>query len=217
MSEKVGLGLAASSKQTFESFFVGENASVLAQVTNSERVWLFGESGVGKSHVLRALGQERQDSQFVVGDLSDRQTLCTSGTTLIDDIDELIGGEDFEYALFAAYEATDFSNASWIVAAMRPPQSQDFLYPDLASRMLMFDCLELKAVGAEDRLKLLEFWARDRSLQISQEVIQFLLDRIPRTQRDLWNSLNRIDRVALLENREVTIPLVRKALEFDSK
>ena len=215
MNEKVGLGLSTRSETTFQNFFIGENALTLERVKKSERVWVSGDSGVGKSHLLKASAHLRKDVLLLAGKTPEITQTQEHRVILIDDIDRLVGNEQNEFALFAAYEATNFSKQRWAVTASRPPQSLSFVFEDLASRMQLFECIELLPVPSESRSELLKFWAVDRDLTISDDVIQFLLDRIPRTQQSMWESLGKIDRAALLGNREVTIPLVKEVMGFD--
>ena len=214
MNDKVGLGLSTASDATFETFFVGENEHTLRRAHDAERVWLYGERAVGKTHVLHAFQAESDDTRLI-----DETPLTfaddATALLLIDDIDAMCGNEENEYALFAAYEATDFGRSRWVVAAEKLPSEVSFLYRDLASRMAMFEQLELLPVPESSRGELLKFWAKDREISLADEVIAFLLDRIPRTQESLWLTLQKLDHDAILESRELTIPFVRHVLGFD--
>lgn len=215
MNEKVGLGLSTRSATTFQNFFIGENAPTLERLNKSERVWVSGDHGVGKSHVLKASAHQCDDVLLLSGKTPEISETQEHQVILIDDIDCLVGNEQNEFALFAAYEATNFSKQRWAVTASKPPKSLSFIFADLASRMQLFECIELLPVPAESRTELLKFWAVDRDLTISDDVIRFLLDRIPRTQQSMWEALGNIDRAALLGNREVTIPLVKEVMGFN--
>lgn len=215
MNEKVGLGLTTASEASFDTFFVGENELGLERVRQGEHVWLFGAAATGKTHVMRSLEKETVDSQY----LNTRSPSLAEGKSasllLIDDIDQLCGNEENEYALFAAYEATDFTNTRWVVSARKAPNEVSFLYRDLASRMGLFERVELLPVPESARASLLKFWANDRAIGISDDVIRFLLDRIPRTQESLWDTLQELDRTSMMENRSLTIPFVREVMGFD--
>ncbi|MCY4094602.1 MAG: DnaA/Hda family protein [Gammaproteobacteria bacterium] len=215
MNEKVGLGLTTASEASFETFFVGENELALNRVCQGERVWLFGERATGKSHILRSLEKETSCARYVAKQPPDLDEVLVSPLLLIDDIDQLCGDEENEYALFAVYEATDFAKTRWVVSAHSAPHEVSFRYRDLASRMSLFERVELLPVPESARASLLKFWANDRAFGISDEVIQFLLDRIPRTQASLWDTLQKLDRSSLLENRTLTIPFVREVMGFD--
>ena len=217
MTEKVGLGLTTASEASFNTFFVGENEIALERVRQGERVWLFGEAATGKTHILRALVKEIANARYFNEDVPNLNEDLSSPLLLIDDINELCGTEESEYALFAAYEATDFSKTRWVVTAKGAPNEVAFLYRDLASRMRLFEQVELRPVPESARANLLKFWANDRAIGISDEVIQFLLDRIPRTQESLWDTLQKLDRTSMLENRTLTIPFVREVMSFETR
>lgn len=214
MIDKVGLGLTTASEASFDTFFVGENELALDRVKQGDRVWLFGERATGKSHVLRSLARETADARYITEHPPNLDEDTAARLLLIDDIDGLCGNEENEYGLFAAYEATDFGKTRWVVSAQSAPNHVSFLYRDLASRMSFFEAVELRPVPDSDRGSLLKFWANDRAIGISDEVIQFLLDRIPRTQESLWDTLQKLDRMSMLEDRTLTIPFVRKVMGF---
>lgn len=215
MNERVGLGLSTASDATFASFFVGVNEQTLQRIQHGDRIWLHGDRAVGKTHVLQSLARECASSQLLECKLPDLDSDLTEELLLIDDFDALCNNEENEYALFAAYEATDFTVARWVVSARRVPQEISFLYRDLASRMALFERVELLPVPDAHRGELLKFWANDRAIGISDEVVTYLLDRIPRTQEHLWDTLQTLERATLIDARPLTIPFVRQALGFD--
>ena len=215
MNDRVGLGLTTASEASFDTFFVGENEFTLDRVRQGERVWLFGEAATGKTHVLRSLAGEVEDARYISEHPPNLNEDLAKSLLLIDDIDLLCGNEEDEYALFAAYEATDFANTRWVVSASNAPHEVPFLYRDLASRMSLFERVELLPVPESARARLLKFWANDRAIGISDDVIHFLLDRIPRTQQSLWDTLQKLDRKSMLENRQLTIPFVREVMGFE--
>ena len=215
LNDKVGLGLTTASEASFDTFFIGENELALERVRQGERVWLYGEAATGKTHILHSLVRETVDARYTTERPPNLDEDVRSPLLLIDDIDRLCGDEENEYALFAAYEATDFTKTRWVVSAQSAPNEVSFLYRDLASRMSLFERVELQPVPESARGNLLKFWANDRAFGISDEVIQFLLDRTPRTQESLWDTLKKLDRASLLENRTLTIPFVREVMGFD--
>ena len=215
MSEKIGLGLTTASDASFSTFFVGENERTLERIRHGERIWLFGPPATGKTHVLRSLERESADARYMTSQAPSLDNETSNSLLLIDDIDQMFSNEAYEYALFAAYEATDFERSRWVVSASVPVRAVNCLFRDLASRMNFFEQVELRPVPESEWGRLLSFWAEDRAISISSEVVQYLLDRIPRTQERLWSSLQMLERATLLENRTLTIPFVREVLDFD--
>ena len=90
-------------------------------------MWLFGEHATGKSHVLRALARETVASRYIKEHPPSLDEDVVAPLLLIDDIDLLCGDEESEYALFAAYEATDFTKTRWVVSAHSAPNEVSFL------------------------------------------------------------------------------------------
>ena len=216
MNRSVGLGLSTESPPSFESFFVGENEHALQRVREGSRIWLFGEAAVGKTHLIQSLARVQPDAlQLTLGDGRDRSE-ALAPLVLVDDIDTWRAFEAHEYALFEAFESTDFKQTRWVVAARDHPASVKFEFPDLVSRTSLFETIEVRAVPQQQRAALLEFWAKDRSIVLKEGAIRYLLDRIPRTQQHLWETLLRLDEASVLRDRELSIPFIREVLDSAS-
>lgn len=214
MSERAGLGLSTASPCTFETFFVGDNKHAIARSRKGRRVWLFGERATGKTHILQSLATQEPRALAVSAENIKQLPAVSVPLVLVDDIESLLGEEALEYSLFEALESTDFGKTRWVVAAQQHTTAIPCVFTDLASRLSAFECTELMPVPQSRREELLNFWAADRSISLGIGAVKYLLDRVPRTQQDLWDTLIRLDTAAVLKERELSIPFIREVLEI---
>ena len=212
MVERVGLGLTTASEPTFASFFVSRNQQAIDLACSGKRVWLWGAADVGKTHILKALQHECTLARFVEETDLVSTPVESTNLLLIDQMDQRVGSRDQEYALFEAFEATDFDTTRWVIAGRTLPTELNFHMSDLGSRMRQFESIQVLDVSESERDELLHFWAKDRQLRLPEETIRFLLPRIGRSQGALWQTLQRLDEAATNESSELTIPFVRSVL-----
>ncbi|MGA8005383.1 MAG: DnaA/Hda family protein, partial [Burkholderiales bacterium] len=102
-----------------------------------------------------------------------------------------------------------------VLAAGDAPPGQLALRDDLRSRLGWGLVYQLKALTDEDKARHLRAEAERRGLRISDEVIRYLLSRLPRDLPSLNAALELLDRYSLAHQRHITLPLVREALRAD--
>jgi DnaA family protein len=100
-----------------------------------------------------------------------------------------------------------------VLAAGGKPPAQLRLREDLRTRLASGLVYQLKPPGDEEKAFYLRGEAARRSLRLSDEVVAYLLTRLPRDLASLNAVLESLDRYSLQTKRPVTLPLVRQALE----
>lgn len=192
------LEISSPAEPDFANFVAGPNAEALARVRElahgalAERIiYLWGERGCGRSHLLRAAA--RTNPQLVVAD--DVQALDAEA----------------EQALFVAInEARDGGPA--VLAAGDKAPAQLALRADLKSRLAWGLVYQLVPPGDADKARHLKALAAERGLLLSDDVIAYLLARLPRDMASLRAVMEVLDRYSLMRQRGLTLPLVREAL-----
>jgi DnaA family protein len=182
----------------FDNFVAGANAEALAAVRSLAAgtlkeaiVYLWGEPGSGRTHLLRAAGNARKNL-FVA-----------------DDVEVLDGAA--QQALFVAINQARDGAAPVLAAGAQAPAALQ-LREDLRTRLgwgLVYQVQPL--TDAEKALHLRQAAAR-RGLRLPDEVAAYLLNRFPRDMASLNGVLAALDRYSLARRRPLTIPLVREAL-----
>lgn len=224
MAQQLPLGIELKPSIDFGSFIGNQNSEAISRLRlcQDPLIFLWGEPGSGKSHLLQATCQEQGDAGVSVAyiplsdidkldptlleGLEDVQLVC------LDDLDRLAGKPGWELALFNLFNQLRERNAHLIVAAKAPPARLGIGLVDLASRLTWGPCYHLLSLDDAGRLELLMYKAEQRGLKISPEIATFLLHRLPRDAHSLAKLVERLDRESLAAQRRLTIPFVRQVL-----
>ena len=209
------LDLLQPAAPTLENFVPGRNAEALAQLrrlatgTAGERiVYLWGEAGCGRSHLLQALAAAPGARFWRPQDPAD-----TAGLTLVDDIERL--GEAAQIGLFNRLNAVRALADAACVAAGSAPPGQLPLREDLRTRLAWGLVYQLQPLADAEKAEALRAHAAARGLAVGTEVVDYLLTHLPRDMRTLAAALDALDGFALAHKRPLTVPLVRQWLAAD--
>jgi DnaA family protein len=196
--QQLPLGISQPAGPAFDNFVAGPNAEALARVrelaggTLNERiVYLWGEPGSGRSHLLRAAA--RANPALVVAD----------------DVERLDASA--QQALFVAINDARDGGPGVLAAGDKPP-AQLALRADLSTRLAWGLVYQLAPLGDEDKARHLKTVAAERGLQLSDDIVGYLLTRLPRDMASLQSVMEVLDRYSLMRKRALTLPLVREAL-----
>jgi DnaA family protein len=196
--QQLPLAISPRPEPAFDNFVPGPNAEALARVrqlaagTLGERiVYLWGEAGSGCSHLLAAAARARP------------------ALVVADDVQRLGAAE--QHALFVAInEAREGGPA--VLAAGDQPTASLALRPDLRSRLAWGLVYQLLPLSDADKARHLKALAGARGLLLSDDVVAYLLARLPRDMASLQAVMEVLDRYSLMRQRALTLPLVREAL-----
>jgi DnaA family protein len=196
--QQLPLQISPPIEAEFGNFVAGPNGEALARVrelaTGNSReriVYLWGAPGSGRTHLLRAAA--RANAALVVAD----------------DVDALDAAG--EHALFVAINEARDGGPGVLAAGSKPP-AQLALRPDLRTRLAWGLVYELRPAGDEDKARHLKDLAEARGLQLSDDILRYLLSRLPRDLASLQSVLEVLDRHSLMRQRALTLPLVKEAL-----
>ncbi len=212
--KQMALALARPPAPDFDSFAPGRNAEALAvlraigAVPAAERLlYLWGESGSGKTHLLHAAAHaaSRRVAWFPVqpGEIGD-------ALVLVDDVHRLDAGA--QRLLFSVYNDVRDGGACLLVAGDAPPPGLA-LREDLVTRLSWGLVLQVHALTDDEKVAALEQHARGRGLRLPVEVSAYLLRHGRRDLPSLIGVLDALDRHCLETRRPVTLPLLREVLQ----
>ena len=225
--KQAALDLALDCGPTLDNFFPGANAQVLrhlrlwcAEGTRSPvPIYLWGEAGSGKTHLLRAVAAALQAQGARCGWMD----VGTPPGEAFDEgwsvvlLDQVQG-----YGVAAQHQAFNwFVNAvapaggtpCAVLAAGRLPPADLPLREDLRTRLGWGHVFALTVPTEDERRAVLRQQADARGLHLGDEVIAYVLARFPRDLGSLLEWLDQLDRYALRAQRAVTIPLVKEMLQ----
>ena len=194
------LELAPLPEPALDNFVPGRNGAALhalreiARGSVAERfIYLWGEPGSGRSHLLRGL-------KLAAGD----------GVVVADDVQAL--SPDEQIGLFDEYNRVRASGGALVASGNATP-AHLALREDLRSRLAWGLAFQLHPLSDEEKAAALREHARGRSLDLSEDIVAYLLRHARRDMASLIGILDALDRYSLEHKRAVTLPLVRDALE----
>jgi len=214
------LNLEAPKPQTFDSFVTGRNLELLQRLTSldidtaalSDRfIYLWGEAGSGKTHLLRALEQAAQ-ARYLHND-SDPAAFTFDPATplyLIDDCDQL--SAQAQIAAFALFNQVRENGAALITAGAHPPALLK-VREDLRTRLGWGLVYQVQGLTDEEKIEALTQAAQIRGLTLSTGVVPYLITHFRRDMRSLSAMLDALDRYSLETQRPITLPLLRELLQ----
>ena len=227
-SGQLPLALQLRDEASFDNFFIGANQTVFDCLKTSltghgeQFVYLWGEPGSGRTHLLEASCQlaTEQHKTAVYLPLSEHATLSPSAlqglqtldVVCLDDIDSIAGFADWEEALFHLYNQIRESQTRLIIAGNVAPRHLLLQLADLVSRLSWGVVFHLQNLSEDDLQTVLQSRADARGIQLSDEVASFLLKRYQRDSKAILKLLDELDKASLAEKRRVTIPFVKEVL-----
>lgn len=227
MAEQLTLGITPGSDQNLETFVFAKSsalAAALNQLVHSpQSIYLWGDAGVGKTHLLQAacklFAARNRSSGLLAGTshaaLSPELVSGWESLALvaIDDVQGFAGDRAWEESLFHLYNRVQETQGSLLISGSQPPANLSLQLADLKSRLGNMLIFQVAKLDDEQRLSALQAKAGFRGMELSREAGQWLLNRFPRDMHQLSSILDRLDRASLREQRRLTIPFLKEILE----
>ena len=219
------LDLPAEKPPTLDTFVAGANAELtqllrrLAQRKPAgldERfVYIWGEAGAGKTHLLRALA-DTPATLYLDVDAPADAFLYRTGVDLylLDDCDQL--GPDAQIAAFALFNQVR-EQGGCLVAAGKVAPAGLALREDLRTRLGWGLIYQLHGLSDEEKNEALTHAAVARGLALSPGVVPYLITHFARDMRSLSALLDALDQYSLETKRPITLPLLRELLQREGE
>ena len=227
--EQLPLGVRLRAASTFASFRPGANAPLIAALEARATmpglapVFLYAAPGAGRTHLLQApcalagecdrragylpLGAPWPLAEMTAG-LEQLDVVC------LDDLDRVAGDRAWERALFALYNELAERGGNLVVSANAAPAALGVALADLASRLAACIVWQLRPLDEAEQGMALLMRARALGIGLPEETLLYLQRRLPRDLAALCDALDRLDAAALSQQRRLTVPFVRSALQL---
>jgi DnaA family protein len=185
-------------------------AAWLAPDNREPLFFLWGESGAGKSHLLRASPAAYCDAgqDPVLSTLAPEADFCA-----VDHLESLAPAG--QIALFNTINRLRADGGRLLAAANDPPLRLA-LREDLRTRLGSGLVYRLRALDDAEQIAAIQEQALARGLRLTEDALRYLSLRVPRDMRSLSALLAAIDRYSLEQKRPVTVPLLREVLRAAS-
>jgi len=231
-----------NSRNTFEAFVVGSNnqfahsaalAVAKAPARTYNPLFIYGVSGLGKTHLLQAIGHhvlagnksakvaylssEQFTNEFI--DAIQHGTLVkfrkkyrNADVLMIDDIQFFAGKERSQEEFFHTFNALHDGHKQVVLSSDRPASEIDKLEQRLVSRFEWGMTAEIQPPDAETRIAILRSKAAGLNIQLEPWVIEFLADKIRNNVRRLEGALMRVASYKSLSDRPITRDVIENLL-----
>lgn len=223
--QQLPLNIRLDQEILLTDYLVGKNQILLEYLqqldesSRGELLFLWGEQGCGKSHLLQATINQSDIGLAMYLPLAEQglEPSMLNGLEqfhwlVIDDIHAVAGQPEWEEALFHLYNKIKDRGSNLIIAANQPPAELSIDLQDLRSRLSAMIIFKIQPLSDNDKQVLLQQKAAAKGLSLADEVAQFMLLRSSRDLRCLMDSLDKLDKASLIEQRKITVPFVKNVL-----
>ncbi len=192
------LDIKPAAAPSLQNFVAGRNAEALSSLQTAisggqpKFIYLWGENGSGKSHLLSA---------------------CKAIDMRVADDVHLLDNEA-QIALFNQYNQLKEAGEIFISAGLHAP-NQMGLRDDLATRLAWGLVYQLHPLNDDEKAQALKNHAHERGMKLPDEVTDYCLRYLRRDLPTLMTTLDALDEWSLTEKKPVTVPMLKKLLQLN--
>lgn len=241
MNQQTLIPISIEDDTSLNSFYSERNQPLIKQLKNllagvcAKRVlYLWGESGSGKTHLLdaccRAAGKAGMQNLYVSlkeysgqdgwhdgepdgeqggGQLEKLRDVHKDTLVCIDDIQQIVSYESGQNQIFSLYEKIMGGMGAIVVSGTSPLNSIDMTLKDLESRLSSGGTFNIYALDDDEKRAALKLRATKRGFALDDSVIRFIMSRYQRDTKSLFALLDKLDSGSLQAHRKITIPFVK--------
>ena len=232
-------------KYTFDSFVIGDNnrlahatAVAVAEAPGEayNPLFIYGGSGLGKTHLIQAVAHytlDKDPNSKVLYVTSEKftneliESIKTNTTVdfrrkyreldvlIIDDIQFIIDKDNTQEEFFHTFNTLREDKKQIILSSDRPPKELNGLPERLINRFESGVLADIGCPNYEIRMAILKKKAETEKINISDEILQFIANNITSNIRELEGALNKICVYYKItnSNKPIDIPLAEEALK----
>ncbi|CAA0096541.1 DnaA regulatory inactivator Hda [Zhongshania aliphaticivorans] len=229
-SPQLPLALKLDTEATFDNFYTPEGHRLLVnqlrqQAAGAGEKWVYLYGAGGRSHLLQACchlaeSEGRYARYIPLVELIDfePESLLEGAEYLdllcFDDIQLIAGHAEWERAVFNCYNRMLTTSACMLVSSSVAHSQLVLGLPDLQSRLQSLSSYRLSDLNEPERMAALKFKAGIRGILVSDAVAEYIYTRCQRDAKSLFDLLNVLDRLSLVEQRKLTIPFVKQVMAW---
>jgi chromosomal replication initiator protein len=227
-------------RYTFETFVIGPSNRLAAAAAQAvaespakayNPLFLYGGVGLGKTHLLHAVGNACREAGLNVVYVSSEEftndliNAIRSHTTdafreryrridvlLVDDIQFIAGKESTQEEFFHTFNTLHGQDKQIVISSDRPPKALVTLEERLRSRFEWGLTADIQPPDFETRLAILRFKAERMGRHVAPEFLEIIARRVQSNIRELEGALNRILAFADLSGLPLSVELVESSL-----
>jgi chromosomal replication initiator protein len=199
-------------------------------------LFVYGGVGLGKPHLMHAIGNyiinknsvhsiniayissEKFTNELINSIRDDttesfRDKYRSLDVLLIDDIQFLAGKERTQEEFFHIFNTLYNAGKQIVITSDRPPKEITSLENRLISRFEWGLITDIQPPDLETRIAILQKKAQSCQMEISEEIIHYIANKIPSNIRQLEGALNKINAYATLTQAEIDLSLAKQILK----
>ncbi|UOQ90990.1 chromosomal replication initiator protein DnaA [Agromyces endophyticus] len=230
-------------KYSFDSFVIGQSnrfahaaavAVAEAPAKAYNPLFIYGDSGLGKTHLLHAIGHyamslypgirvryvssEEFTNDFINSIANNRGSLFQQryrniDILLIDDIQFLQGKAETQEAFFHTFNQLHDHNKQVVITSDVPPKHLTGFEDRMRSRFEWGLITDVQAPDLETRIAILRKKAQSDRLQVPDDILEYMASKVSSNIRELEGTLIRVTAFASLNRTPVDMPLVQTVLK----
>jgi chromosomal replication initiator protein len=230
-------------RYTFESFVLGESNSFAraaawavanAPAHGYNPLFIHGNSGLGKTHLLHAIGNEALNlypyfkvryvsseeftNHYINAIANNRahefqEEYRQVDILLIDDIQFLQGKDQTQETFFHTFENLYRNNKQVVISSDVSPHQLTGFEDRMRSRFEMGLMLQVSAPALETRIAILRKKAEIEKVRMADEILEYIAERVTSNVRELEGTLIRITAFANLSHIPIDMSLVKTILK----
>ncbi len=230
-------------KYTFDSFVTGGSnrfahaaafAVAEAPAKAYNPLFIYGNSGLGKTHLLHAIGHyalnlyprikvryvsSEEFTNDFINAIQNNRTVDFQATyrdidvLLIDDIQFLQGKDQTQEAFFHTFNTLHDHNKQVVITSDLPPKQLTGFEDRMLSRFEWGLLTDIQAPELETRIAILRKKAENDKLRVPDEVLEYMAARVSSNIRELEGTLLRVNAFAALNRQVVDMQLVQTVLK----
>ena len=233
-------------KYTFDNFVVGNNnnfahSAALAVAESPGEIFnplfLYGGSGLGKTHLMHSIGHyildhnpdtkvlyvnsETFTNEVIEGIRSGnssamnklREKYRTVDVLLIDDIQFIIGKESTQEEFFHTFNALYEAGKAIIISSDKHPKQMETLDERFSSRFQMGLLADIQPPNYETRAAILYKIAENSHKNVSNEIIEYIAENIKSNIRELEGAFNKVIAFSKINNQSISIEMAEEVLK----
>ncbi len=230
-------------KYTFENFVVGQSnrfahAAAMAvgeqAGTHYNPLFIYGQAGLGKTHLLHAVGHHRRElvpgsvvryvsseqffNEFINGIRRKQMAefkarYRTIDVLLLDDVQFFEGKDQILEEFFHTFNSLYEAGKQLVISSDRPPKSLASLEDRLRSRFQSGLTTDVHPPDMETRLAILRKNAEFAPLTVPEDVLEFIGYNVLNNIRELEGALTRVTAYAALTHERITLEMAEDVLQ----
>ncbi len=231
-----------SDKYTFDTFVVGKNnqfahSAALAVAENPGKdfnpLFLYGNSGVGKTHLMHAIGHyilkidpnkkviyetSETFTNFVIKNIREQSTYKLRekyrdvDCLLLDDVQFLVNKEKTQDEFFNTFNDLYSLNKAIVLSSDKHPKDIEELSDRLKTRFQSGLTASIDSPDYETRAAILQRYSEINNIELSNEIIDYIASNIKNNIRELEGAFNKIKALKTLNNVDLDIDIVKASI-----